>query len=200
MYQAWFREVNDQLRASRQLQVLGFEAREINWHDAGADRSPLLQIAREPPQKNEFGKWRLDACDATEHGFQAVWFHYECRQPGDWRIDCEFWPRKPKHVDANLRHFQDMIALKRELTQQLIDHGHEHDWPRRFGANRDRAPKLDLGDPSSLMVWKFYTGLDDTSAPDAFVAAIIPIIQATAPAIDEICGHVAPSQPDRLGR
>lgn len=55
------------------------------------------------------------------------------------------------------------MDLKRGLTEMLITIGQEEDWPNRFRANRDRARKsLDLGDPSSLMVWKFDTGLDQS--------------------------------------
>jgi len=91
MHQEWFKAVTDEFRASPALRTLGFESREINWHDKGQDRSPLLRVGREPADKNASGRWQLGVADAPPP-FQAIWFHFECRRPGDWRIDCEFWP------------------------------------------------------------------------------------------------------------
>jgi len=89
-----------------------------------------------------------------------------------------------------LKAFHDGMDLKRGLTEMLITIGQEEDWPNRFRANRDRARKsLDLGDPSSLMVWKFDTGLDQSCSYKAFIERVLPIITACTPAIDDLCGH-----------
>lgn len=74
------------------------------------------------------------------------------------------------------------------MTELLLQEGQREKWEEQIGAHRRYARKIDFGDPSSLMVWRFDVGLDKDCTPREFVGAILPTVKAAAPTIDGICG------------
>lgn len=143
-----------------------------------ADNHRSLMVARRR-------QWRVPCTDGRAEGLEGVEVHYESRRPGDWRIDCELAPRiqNPSRHSSEL--VKSMLDLKAFFTEELRKIARDEGWDELFGAHTRRAMK-DPRDPSSLMVVAFDTGLGERCTPEQFVAVVEPIIDATAPFIDEL--------------
>lgn len=184
MEQPFYEQAAQLLRRHPVILGLGFDpAKDINWYGKGADHKDLLQLAKEQ-------RWMIPAVDAEELGYQGVWVHWESCRPGHWVIHCELYPRLSKQAKAKARNYEDLLELKKVITEELRTFGEDDDWPGRFGAHLKRA-RRDPADPSSLIVWTFDLGLDESCTPEEFVDAIIPIIEGVTPTIDDFVGHLS---------
>jgi hypothetical protein len=173
----FYADVVAALRADAMMRRLGFQHDDIEWYGKGADHRDLMQVTRTDG-------WMIPADDASEIGYQGVWVHYESCRPGHWCIHCELYPRLSPRQKAMARNYDDLLDLKKEITDQIRQFGDEHDWPGRFGAHLKRA-RMDTRDPSSLIVWTFDLGLNERCTAAEFTQRVLPVIEGTAQVMDE---------------
>lgn len=164
------------LRQSKVCQSHDIPPSRITSHGKADNHRSLMVVRRE--------QWRVPCVDGRAEGLEGVEVHYESRKPGDWRIDCELAPRlrNPSKHSADL--VTTMLDLKAFFTLEIRRFAEEGSWGSRFGA--DTRSRLDPRDPSSLMVLKFRTGLNESCTPEEFIRVVLPIIDATAPIIDQL--------------
>jgi hypothetical protein len=143
----------------------------------GADHNDLLQIKKPT--------WRILATDGAPVGCEGIEVHFESCRPGHWVLHCELFPRLGKKAKAQVTGVPELLELKGEVTRLIRDLGREMEWEKSYGAHLRRA-RENPADPSSLIVYTFDLGLPDEHSPEQFVNKVVPIIEATSPAIDDI--------------
>lgn len=165
------------LRASDICRKHDIPAHRITSHGKADNHRSLMVVRRE--------QWRVPCSDAQAEKLEGVEVHYECRRPGDWRIDCELAPRLRNPSGHSEKLVADMLDLKALFTTEIRRIAQEEQWGTRFNAHT-RLARPDPRDPSSLMVLTFDTGLKESCTPEEFVRVVLPIIDATAPLIDGV--------------
>jgi len=176
-----FEAVVQRLRADPAIARCGFAAGGVCAQDGGANHRELMVITKPA--------WTIPAAEPVD-GYRGVNVHLVSDRAGALQVNCVLHPRQGSEEDADPERIGDLLRLKAAVAVAMRAHILRYGLARH-GVNLHRIHR-DPADPASAKVMGFdlgpVAGEGAGEGAEEYAAAVVPVIEAVTPLIDEVVG------------
>ena len=162
------------LRESELVSSLGFSKDDVDTYRSVGNHGITMRKVG----------WTVPVRGGPRNPYAGVNVHLECRGKGDFRIDCELFPRRESEAKEDQTSIMPLLEVKGRLATKLRAHASEFGLDR-FRLNIKRIHR-DPTHPTSCKVMSFDSVLPRDHIPDDFLRDLPPLLTAAVRLIDSV--------------